>query len=198
MLPNNTSNIIRSPQGVAAFCKVDFDLRRVSSQTLCRQLSISHGCQIELVSDARGQAYNKFGQEFRSGRDSIPYGSGSGLIDFVHPGISVWREGGGGTKFPEEGPPDQKFRWTKFPVTDPSNEHAGPSNERVGSSDPRASPSTIPSTPTLSENSDDDSDAVPHLLKLNETLSTHGISPVHNEKHLWYKSYVAQNLRKRW
>ena len=49
-----------------------------------------------------------------------------------------------------------------------------PSNERVGSSDPRASPSTIPSTPTLSENSDDDSDAVPDLLKLNETLSTHG------------------------
>ena len=72
-LPNNTSNVIRSAQGVAAFCKVDFDLRQgFITNTFCRQLSISHGCQIELVSDARGRAYNKFGQEFRSGGDSIP------------------------------------------------------------------------------------------------------------------------------
>ena len=27
-LPNNTSNVIRSSQGIAAFCKVDFDLRQ--------------------------------------------------------------------------------------------------------------------------------------------------------------------------
>ena len=82
----------------------------------------------------------------------------------------------------------------------PSNERAGPSNERAGPgnerSDPRASPSTIPSTPTLSENSDDDSDAVPDLLKRNETLSTHGISPVHNKKRLRCKSYVSQKVRK--